>query len=100
MNAINKMLSHIDILLKASKATRIHISGNCYIAKYEFKIAWSNESPKTSWNRIIIYVDENKKEVQILLLYAKTDVQWEKESEWRRKQIKENHKEIYSKFSF
>lgn len=100
MNAINKMLSHIDIVLKASKAKRIHISENCYIAKYEFKIAWSNESPKTSWNRIIIYVDENKKEVQILLLYTKTDIQWWNETAWWQKLVKENHKEVYSIFNY
>jgi len=49
MNAINGMLSHIDRLVKTSLAKRIHISDKCYIAKCEFKIAWSNESPKTSW---------------------------------------------------
>ena len=46
MNAINEMLSRIDMFIKTSKAERIHKSNNCYIAKCEFKIAWSNESPK------------------------------------------------------
>ena len=100
MNAINEMLSRIDLFIKTSKAERIHKSDNCYIAKCEFKIAWSNESPKTSWNRIIVYVDEDKKEVQILLLYTKTDIQWWNETVWWQKQIKENHKEIYSKFNY
>ena len=100
MNAINEMLSRIDMFIRTSKAERIHISENCYIAKCEFKIVWSNESPKTSWNRIIVYVDENEKEVQILLIYTKTDVQWANETAWWEKQIKENHKEIYSKFNY
>ena len=100
INAINEMLSRIDLFIRTSKAERIHISENWYIAKCEFKIAWSNESPKTSWNRIIAYVDESKKEVQILLLYTKTDIQWWNETVWRQKQIKENHKEIYSKFNY
>lgn len=100
MNAINEMLSRIDMFIRTSKAERIHISENCYIAKCEFKIVWSNESPKTSWNRIIVYVDESEKEIQILLIYTKTAVQWANETAWRQKQIKENHKEIYSKFNY
>lgn len=100
MNAINEMLNRMDMLVKTSLVKRIHISGNRYIAKYEFKIAWSKESPKTSWNRIIIYVDEGKKEVQILLLYTKTDIQWWKETERWEKQVKQNHKEIYSIFNY
>ena len=100
MNLINEMLSHIDMFIKTSKAERIHKSNNCYIAKCEFKIAWSNKSPKMSWNRIIVYVDEDKKEVQILLLYTKTDIQWWNETVWWQKLVKENHKEIYSKFNY
>ena len=77
MNVINEMLSRIEMLINTSKAEKIHIIDNKhYIAKCEFKIVWTNESPKTSWNRIIIYVDEEKNEVQILLLYTKTDLQW------------------------
>lgn len=94
------MLSRIDMLINTSKAERIHKINKHYIAKCEFKIVWTNESPKTSWNRIIIYVDEEKKEVQILLLYTKTDVQCSKETERWEKQVKENHKEIYKLFGF
>ena len=97
---IEVMLSHIERFLNTSKVERIHISDNCYIAKCEFKIFWSSESPKTSWNRTIVYVDEDKKEVQILLLYTKTDIQWWNETVWWQKLVKENHKEVYKLFGF
>ena len=41
INAINEMLSRIDLFIRTSKAERIHISENWYIAKCEFKIACS-----------------------------------------------------------
>lgn len=95
---IENMLRRIDELLKTSKATKIHICKKWYIAKCEFKIAWSNESAKTSWNRIIIYVDTDILEVKILLIYTKTDIKGNNETAWREKEIKNNFKEIYLLF--
>lgn len=94
------MLKRIEMFIMTSKAEKIHICNKWYIAKCEFKIAWSNESPKTSWNRIIIFVDQDKKEVKILLLYTKTDILWSNETARREKEIKENHKDIYKLFNF
>jgi hypothetical protein len=98
--SIEKMLSHINAFLTTSKVEKIHICDTWYIAKCEFKIIWNNESPRTSWNRIIIYVNEKKQEVHILLLYCKTDVWWWKETAWWEKEIKENHREVYNRFEF
>lgn len=96
---IENMLSRIDMLLLSSKAGRIHLCDTWYIAKCEFKIAGSNESAKTSWNRIIVYVDETNKEVDILLLYSKTNIKWDNETSWRQNEIKQNHKDISKLFS-
>lgn len=98
--AINNILSRIDSLIQTSKAEKIHICDNWYIAKCEFKIVWSNESPKTSGNRIIVYVDNKEMSVYILLLYTKTDVMWGNETAWREKQVKENFKDIVNLFKF
>ncbi len=98
--AINNVLSRIDSLIQTSKAEKIHICDNWYIAKCEFKIVWSNESPKTSGNRIIVYVDNKEMSVYILLLYTKTDVMWGNETAWREKQVKENFKDIVNLFKF
>ena len=97
-DTINDMLCRIDNFLLSSKAEKIHICDKWYIAKCEFKIAWSNESAKTSGNRIIIYVDEMKYEVQILLIYCKTDISWNNETAWRWSEIKQNHKDVAKLF--
>ena len=69
-----------------------------YIAKCEFSIAWSNKSHKNSWNRFIVFVDEELWETTILLVYAKTDIKWPNETAWWKKEIKKNYKEIYELF--
>lgn len=95
---INDMLSRIDRLLLTSNAERIHIWNNLYIAKCEFKIAWSNQSAKSSWNRIIVYVDQEQKEITILLIHSKTDIKWNNETVWRQQEIKNNYNVIKKSF--
>jgi hypothetical protein len=65
-----------------------------YIAKCEFSIAWSKKSHKNAWNRFIVFVDEEKKETTILLVYAKTDIKGANETAWWKNEIKKNYKEI------
>lgn len=54
----------------------------------------------TSWNRIIVFVDESNMEIHILLLYAKTDVSWDNETAWWQNEIKNNHKDIAKIFTW
>lgn len=96
---IDIMLSDIEFYLTSTKVEKIHICDNWYIAKCEFKIVWSNESAKTSWNRIIVFVDEERIECYILLIYSKTDINWANETSWWEREVKENHKEIATLFS-
>ena len=97
---INNILSRVNMFLLSSKISKIHICDIWYIAKCEFKIVWSNESAKTSWNRIIVFVDEQNFETKILLVYAKTDIKWHNETTWWEQEVKNNYKEIYELFSF
>lgn len=97
---IYNILSHIDMFLLSSKAEKIHICDIWYIAKCEFKIVWSNESAKTSWNRIIVFVDEERNQCEILLIYSKTNVWSHHETTWWEQEIKNNHKDIYELFKF
>ena len=97
---INNMLSHIDTFLLSTKAEKIHICDTWYIAKCEFKIVWSHESAKTSWNRIIVFVDQERSQCEILLIYSKTDIWSHNETTWWEQEVKNNHKEIYDLFNF
>jgi len=95
---IEDMLSRIDRLILSSKAEKIHNCDIWYIAKSEFKIVWSNESPKTSWNRIIVFVNEEKFETHILLLYWKNDVWSHNETTWWEQEIKNNYEFVRDLF--
>lgn len=96
---IKNMLSRIEIFSKTSKVNKIHNCENWYLAKCEFNIEWIKISTHASWNRIIVYVDESKQEVHILLMYSKTDVWHHNETTWWEQEIKDNHKEIACLFS-
>lgn len=69
-----------------------------YIAKCEFSIAWSNKWHQNAWNRFIVYVDEESCETTILLVYAKTDIKWPKETAWWIWEVKNNYKDIAKNF--
>ena len=97
---IEFMLINIEKVLKTSKVNKVYLCENWYIAKYEFNIEWMHISTKASWNRIIIFVDEDKLEIVILLVYAKTDIKWNQETAWWSKEIKKNYKEIYELFNY
>lgn len=45
-----------------------------WLFKYDFRIAGTNESPKSSGNRIVGYIDNVHNRVEILFIYAKTDL--------------------------
>ncbi len=96
---IEFMLKNIEKLLKTLKVNKIHICDIWYIAKYEFNIEWIKVSTKASWNRIIIFVNEEKLEITILLVYAKTNIKWANETAWWENEIKKNYKQIALYFS-
>lgn len=48
---------------------------DCYwLAKYDFRVAKTKESSKTSGNRCVVFIDDNHDKLSILLIYAKTDL--------------------------
>ena len=99
-NFIEILTTQIYKYLTTTKVNKIHLCDTWYIAKCEFNIAWLNISTKSSWNRIIVYVDEINLETHILLLYAKTDIKWSNETQWWEQEIKENYKGITKLFSW
>lgn len=45
-----------------------------WLAKYDFRVAKTNESSKSSGNRCVIFIDNKHDRLSILLIYAKTDL--------------------------
>lgn len=61
------------------------------IFKYDFKVAGTNESPKTSGNRVIFSLDNGTGNIIILLVYGKTHCdKRHTETQWILEQVKLN----------
>lgn len=68
---------------------------DCWILKYDFKIAGKKESTKDSGNRLVAFLDCSKKTIEILLIYGKGDLPKNmKETQFIRSTISSNFKEI------
>jgi len=97
--AIKNMLERIDIFLLTTKAEKIHSADYLHLVKCEFAVAWSNQSPHGSGNRYIVFLNEQSKTCNIILLYAKTDIQWKNETQRRENEIKINYPHIKRYFT-
>lgn len=98
--AIDFTLSRINKFKNKSLVEEIHSCDIWNILKCEFKVAWTNDSPHWSWNRYIVFQNNEIEECKILLLYWKTDIQWDRETDWWEWEIKNNYKEIAKLFSW
>ena len=71
-----------------------------WLFKYDFRIAGTNESPKSSGNRIVGYIDNAHNKMTILFLYSKTDLPKNQgETAYIFETIKQNFPDIASLFS-
>lgn len=95
---IEIMLLHLDSFLMTSKISAIHSCVQGEIFKAEFKIVGSNESPKTSGNRIVLYLEYETQTCTVLLVYNKNHVQGANETAWWLREIKNNYGEIMKEF--
>ena len=67
---------------------------NKWLAKYDFKIAQTNESTKSSGNRCVLYIDNVRNTIEILLIYNKTHLpKNKKETAFIMDEIETNFKE-------
>lgn len=67
---------------------------NKWLAKYDFKIAKTNESPKSSGNRCVLFIDNTKNTIDILMIYNKTHLPKNKdETKYIMDEIANNYKD-------
>ena len=70
-----------------------------WLFKYDFRIAGTNQSTKSSGNRIIGFIDNKQNKIEILLIYNKTDLPKNKaETQYIFDVISENYPEINQLF--
>lgn len=84
---------------KSSQIDELKYKNNKWLAKYDFKIAGSKESTKTSGNRCIVYIDNDKDLIKILLIYNKNDLPKNKnETAYIFDELERNYKELMENF--
>jgi hypothetical protein len=64
----------IDNMLQYNRADLISTSGCHKLVKLDFSVEGTRISPKTSGNRCILLVNEDTREVKILLVYSKNEI--------------------------
>lgn len=68
--------------------------------KFDFTVAGTQKSPKKSGNRIILFLDNEKEHINILLVYHKDDLEKRRsETEAWKYLIKNNFPTIWEKFN-
>ena len=93
------LLAKLDNVIGATNRVEIIHNKDCYkIIKVDFKISGSDQSAKFSGNRALVFVDEMKRECQILLVYSKNDISPPNETQKWQVIIKENYIDIWEKF--
>jgi len=61
-------------LQKTQQVDELWYMNAYWILKYDFRVAQTNESPKSSGNRCVIFLDNNINKIVILLIYGKGDL--------------------------
>ncbi len=73
-SSIEFVLENIVEHIKTDKVRAIHSTDRARIIKLYFKVAGTKESALGSVNRAIVYVDDEKKVIRVLLVYSKNDI--------------------------
>jgi hypothetical protein len=98
--AIIAVCERIDNMLQYNRADLISISGYYKLVKLDFAVAGTNTSPKSSGNRCILLVEEDTREVKILLVYSKNEISPPNETQKWKSVIKGEYKENGKLFNF
>lgn len=100
--ALIAQFSHINQLVESGRtASPIHRSDDNkeWIIKHEFAVAQQRQSPKSSGNRAILYVNHNNRIVHVLLVYYKDDLgKSANETALWHAHIKKEYKELLESF--
>lgn len=93
-NNIDEVCRRIDNMLDFKRADLIY-SVRCYkLVKLDFSIAGTHISPKKSGNRCLLFVDEERRHVQILMAYSKNDISPPNETAKWKRIIKTEYRDI------
>lgn len=82
---------NFEVLLLRSNATTITHTEHERLCKVEFRVHNTKESRRTSGNRYIVVLNDTDRTAHILLVYCKTDVRGNRETDWWKAEIRNNY---------
>ena len=88
----------IDNMLQYKRADLIYSLGNFKLVKLDFAVVETQMLPKVSGNRCIVFIDEDKREARILLVYSKNDISPPNETQKWKEIIRDEYVDIASLF--
>lgn len=97
--SIEFVLEHIEQYILTDKAETIHVSDSGRIVKLYFKVAGTKDSPKSSGNRAIVFLNDKLCVARVLLIYSKKEICEPNETVKWQKVIDDQFPEIMRKFS-
>lgn len=71
---LSRLSADDNILQRSQQIDELWHRGTVWIFKYDFAIAKSGMSPKSAGNRIIGVLDSEKRAIEILMVYHKSDL--------------------------
>ena len=96
---IEFLCAHIDTMLVTDRARLISYDEQAKLVKLYFVVDQRRESPKSSGNRCILYVNEALHTVEILLIYSKNDIGPPNETQKWKNEIASAFPEISKQFN-
>ena len=77
-DSIEQELSRIKMsnsdLQQLQQVDELWHNNNCWIFKYDFRVAKTNESTKSSGNRCVVFLNNEDNLNQILIIFGKSDL--------------------------
>ena len=93
---LSRIGTTVSDLQKSSQVDELWSKDNRWIFKYDFRVAKTKFSAKSSGNRIVAFLDRSKNVIEILMIYDKICLPKNKsETDFIRDTIKENFPEYW-----
>lgn len=97
--AIENEARRIDnVIVETDKAETIRAQNGNKLIKLYFKVAQTQQSALSSGNRAILFVNEERREAEFLLVYSKNQIGSPNETQKWQRVIREQYPEVWHLF--
>ena len=74
VDSIYQDLRRVHSMQMTQQVDELKRGKDCKLFKYDFRVAQTNESPKKSGNRCVVFLDESAHRQDVLFVYSKGDL--------------------------